>query len=106
MAEQLLSDSTHWNKNDDRICESDLDSNCWSLFCALKHSSITIMNEYNHHNNTAMQTVRNIITEINPDFEFGHTLMDFNNFPQNKYEDIINVIRKAKERINYNLNKN
>lgn len=105
LAESLLADSTCWHKNDDRKCEDDEKNNTWSLFCALKYSSIKAMKEYNHHN-TAMQTVRFIIDDLLPDHGFEHTLMNYNNSPSTTYQDIIKVIELAKKRIQQELEKN
>lgn len=102
MAEQLLADSSHWHKNDDRDCSDDISSNQWSLFCALKHSSIVKTGEYNHHN-TAIQTVRFVIDELIPNHGFGHTLMDFNNRPFTRYKDILHVLELSKQRIQQEL---
>lgn len=102
MAEKLLADSTHWHKNDDRDCADDISSNQWSLFCALKHSSLAITGEYNHHN-TAIQTARFVIDEIIPNHGFAHTLMDFNNAPPTKHGDILHVLELSKKRIEQEL---
>ncbi len=102
MAEELLADSSHWHKDDDRECEDDIESDRWSLFCALKHSSIVKMGEYNHHN-TAMQTARFVIDDIVPDHGFAHTLMDFNNAPSTKHGDILHVLELSKIRIKEKL---
>ena len=104
MTEKLLADSTHWHKNDDRKCENDIESNRWSLFCALKYASIEKMGEYNHHN-TAMQTVRFVIDDLIPEHGFEHTLMDYNNSPSTEHEDILNVLKIAKERIRQEIKK-
>lgn len=98
MTEQLLADSTNWHKNDDRKCENDIESNQWSLFCALKYASREKMGEYNHHN-TAMQTVRFVIDDIIPNHGFEHTLMDYNNSPSTEHEDILRILEIAKKRI-------
>lgn len=98
MTEQLLADTTDWHKKDDRKCENDIESNSWSLFCALKYASIKKMGEYNHHN-TAMQTIRFVIDDLIPDHGFEHTLMDYNNLPSTEHKDILSVLTIAKERI-------
>ena len=49
------------------------------------------MGEYNHHN-TTMQTVRFVIDDVIPDHGFEHTLMDYNNSPSTKYENILHVL--------------
>jgi len=103
MAESLLTDSANWRRDDDRKCEDDIETGRWSLFCALKHSSVEKMGEYNHHN-TAMQAARTAIDETVPDHAFDHPLMDFNNAPTTTYEDIIRVLAAAKKKIRRQLN--
>jgi len=98
MAEQLLADSSNWHKTDDRRCEDDIANNKWSLFCAIKYASIQKMGEYNHHN-TAMQALRFTIDELIPNHGFEHALMDYNNSPSTTHRDILDVIDKAKKRI-------
>lgn len=102
MAEKLLTDSSHWHKDDDRDCENDIESNQWSLFCALKHSSMEKTGEYNHHN-TAIQTARFVIDELIPDHKFAHTLMDYNNAPSTRHGDILHVLELSKKRIKQEL---
>jgi hypothetical protein len=98
----FLNDSTHWNHNDDRACDDDRNNSCMSLFCALKIASIEIMKEYNHRN-TAIQTVRLVIDDLVPNHQFEHTIKDYNNLPTTKYNDVLNVLKLAKERINKEL---
>ena len=101
-AEQLLSNSANWHQKDDRSCDDDIESNLFSLFCALKHASIELAGEYNHHN-TAMQTVRFVIDELVPQHGFEHTLRDYNNAPSTRHGDILHCLRLAKERIKAQL---
>jgi hypothetical protein len=103
MAGQLLADSAHWHKMDDRKCEDDIEENRWSLFCAIKYASIQKMGEYNHHN-TAMQALRSAIGELVPNNDFEHPLMDFNNLPSTTHGDILIIIDKAKKSIEEELN--
>lgn len=102
MADSLLADSANWHKQDDRKCENDIKADDWSLFCALKHASMSIMGEYNHHN-TAMQAVRSVIDDLAPDHGFAHTLMDYNNAPSTHHSDIVRVLAKAQDRIRWEL---
>ena len=104
-SEQLLTDPAHWHKKDDRQCDDDIESQQWSLFCALKYTSIEKMGEYNHHN-TAMQTVRFAIDDLIPNHGFDHTLMDYNNVRTTKHEDILRVLKMAEERIKKEIEKN
>jgi hypothetical protein len=102
MARRLLADAKSWNKNDDRKCDDDIDNNQWSLFCALKHASIENMGEYNHHN-AAMQTVRFVIEDLDPDQQFEHALMDYNNAPSTRHQDILRILMIAQESVKKEL---
>ena len=102
LVEKLLSDSNNWHQNDDRKCDDDIDNNNWSLFCALKFASIEKCKEYNHHN-TAIQTVRFVIDDLQPNHGYEHTLMDFNNNPTTIHTEITTVIKEAKKRIETEL---
>lgn len=104
MVEKLLGDSSHWHQEDDRVCSDDIESAQWSLFCALKHSSIEMAGEYNHHN-TVMQTVRSVIEDMHPDRQFEHTLMDYNNASSTTHGDILRVLKISKKRIEQLLSK-
>jgi hypothetical protein len=105
MTMQLLADSGNWRKGDDRKCGNDLESDKWSLFCALKYASMEKTGEYNHHN-TAMQTVRFVIDDMMPDHGFAHTLMDYNNAPSVTHRDLLMVLDLAGARIKRELKKN
>jgi hypothetical protein len=102
MAESLIVDSSSWRRDDDRECDNDIEAGVWSLFCALKYASISIMGEYNHHN-TAMQAARSVINEMIPNNQFAHPLMDFNNAQSTSYSDIVHVLAEAKARITQEL---
>lgn len=102
LAYDLLSDPEHWHQNDDRECEDDKENNIWSLFCSLKFASVELAKEYNHHN-TAIQTVRFVIDDWQPDHKYSHTLMDFNNANSTSHHDILKVIEEAKNRIKKEL---
>ena len=105
MASTLLADSSAWHQDDDRKCVADMDIGVWSLFCALKHASVSITGEYNHHN-TAMQSVRSVIDEMVPNHDFAHTLMDFNNAPSTLHSDILDLLEAAKNIIRQELRRN
>lgn len=101
-AEACLSDVADWHQADDRDCADDAENACWSLFCALKHASMEMAGEYNHHN-TALQTTRFVIDELVPDHGYEHTLMDFNNSPSTTHPDILHVLELATQRIRTEL---
>jgi hypothetical protein len=102
VAQGLLSDPADWNRQDDRDCDGDIEGGKWSLFCALKHASMETMGEYNHHN-AAMQTVRFVIEDLDPDQAYEHALMDFNNAPSTNHDDILRVLDIARNQIEQEL---
>ena len=104
MAMDLLADADHWHQQDDRKCLDDDETTVRSLYCALKHASLAVCGEYNHHN-TAVQTVRFVIDDVLPDHEFTHTIMDFNNAPQTGHRDVLEVLAIARKRISKELDK-
>jgi len=99
-----LKDDTYWHQNDDRSCDDDKIDKTWSLFCAIKTASIEKRGEYNHRG-TVIQTTRFVIDELHPNHGYAHTLMDFNNDKNTKFNDIINVLNIVKNRIEAELDK-
>ena len=102
LCSDYLKDSTSWNQNDDRKCDNDKSDKLWSLFCAIKIASIEIYGEYNHRG-FVIQTARFLIDELNPNHEYAHTLMDFNNDSSTTFDDIIKVLTIVKKRIKEEL---
>lgn len=97
-ADSLLSDSSRWNRNDDRACKDDIAGGKYSLFCALTKASIDIAGEYLHRR-TVMQLIRLEIVKYFRDRFNHHRLMDFNNNPQTTLKDIRYVLSKSEEDI-------
>ena len=109
-ADALLGDASVWNRHDDRVCDDDEASGNRSLFCALQKADREILGEYQHRN-VALQEVRFVIQDATRDrhtemvigalrrFSLPHRLMDFNNLPETRFEDVKQVLRVASERI-------
>ena len=88
-----------WNRHDDRVCDDDEASGKRSLFCALQKAAREILGEYQHRN-VALQEVRFVIQDATRDrqtemvirslrrFSVPHRLMDFNNLPETRFEDV------------------
>lgn len=91
LAKEILSEEKYWSKTDDRNCENDVANKCYSIYCAIKIASITIENKYNHRN-AVLQKLRHLINEKYPNKKWSHRLMDYNNLPETKYEDIIEML--------------
>jgi hypothetical protein len=109
-ADAFLGDASVWNRHDDRVCDDDEAGGKRSLFCALHKADQEILGEYQHRN-VALQEVRFVIQDATRDrqteividalrrFSLPHRLMDFNNLPETRFEDVKQVLRVASERI-------
>ena len=109
-ADVLLKDPASWNHYDDRLCDDDEATGKRSLFCALKKADTEELGSYEHRN-IALQEVRFAIEDATRDrqdalrhFRLPHRLMDFNNHPETRFEDIHNVLRAAATRVAARLN--
>jgi len=93
LAKKILSEEKYWNKNDDRSCEDDIANKSYSLYCALKISSIEIEKRYNHRN-AVLQALRHLIEEKYPNKSWNHRLMDYNNLEETSYQVIIDLLNE------------
>jgi len=97
-ADEILSGETIWNKNDTRKCYRMMDS--WSLFCALQEACIEVTGKYDHRR-VAIEEVRFLIEDVagwldrKPPF---HPLMEYNNLPTTKFEDVKRLLKTAMEK--------
>jgi hypothetical protein len=115
-ADALLKDASVWNRHDDRACDDDEAVGKRSLFCALQKADREILGKYEHRN-VALQEVRFAIQDATRDrqtemlirafrqFSLPHRLMDFNNLPETRFEDVKQVLRVATERVGARLNR-
>ena len=108
-ADVLLKDPASWNHYDDRLCDDDEATGKRSLFCALKKANTEELGSYEHRN-IALQEVRfaiedatrgrqNMIWNALRHFRLPHRLMDFNNLPETRFEDVHNVLGAAATRV-------
>ncbi len=97
---KLLSSQDSWNKNDNRICES---NNSYSLFCALYESSIIVDGEYRHLR-PAVKFVRDAIQEKYPK-KYDHVLVDFNNAKEITLIELHAILKSAKKKLLSEMNK-
>ena len=99
-ADEILSDASNWNRHDDRKC--DPAATTWSLFCALQKASIEVLGAYDHRR-AALEEVRFVIEDTYPGQTFEHRLMDFNNLPSTRFEDVKKVLAIARDRVQRRL---
>ena len=93
-ANDILSSESVWSKEDDRKCQDDIESNKYSLFCALYKASVDIAGEYDHRK-SGLQQVRWIIDDQYKERLAGHRLMDFNNHVNTTFDEIKNLLQES-----------
>ncbi|MBC7934158.1 MAG: hypothetical protein H7Y86_02190 [Rhizobacter sp.] len=103
-ADLILSDSSKWHKQDDRVCEDDIANGKYSLFCALYQASKAVAGEYIHRR-PAMQQVRFILEKYENGRVKEHRLMDWNNHPDTTFEEVKKVLRESITTVQQQLNK-
>lgn len=96
IAKRLLSEEKYWNKEDDRKCDDDLANKTYSLYCALRLSSLEVENKYNHRN-AVLQKLRHLIKLKYPNKKWKHRLMDYNNMEETNYKDIMNILDEIED---------
>ena len=92
----LLSDTTVWNKEDNRLCPPAPQK--WSVFCALTEATVEISGGV-HYRQPALQMVREVLNEVGGNRLNKHRLMDYNNHPDTMLADIHNLLRTAQTRL-------
>lgn len=103
-ADSILSDSTKWNKQDDRRCDDDIANGRYSLFCALYKASVDITGEYIHRR-PAMQNVRFTLEKYENGRVVNHRLMDWNNHPDTRFEEVKKVLKESKDEVKRQIKK-
>ena len=101
-ADSILSDPSKWNKQDDRECNDDIANGKYSLFCSLYKASFDITGEYMHRR-PAMQIVRFTLEKYENGRVKEHRLMDWNNHPDTKFEEVKKVLRESIEAVKQHL---
>jgi hypothetical protein len=95
-ADKILSSAAVWNRHDTRMCSPA--DRTWSLFCALEKASLDVLGEYRHRE-VALQEVRFAVEDATKGQDFEHRLMDYNNLPSTRFEDIKRVLKAATDRV-------
>ena len=95
-----LSDVLVWDRADDRKCGPQDET--FSLYCSLYFGSMDTIGEYQHRR-TALQEVRFAIEDATGGREFDHRMMDFNNLSETSFDDVKDVIRTARARVQSRL---
>lgn len=95
-AAKILSSDAAWNRADTRKCPADAAT--WSIYCAMEKATIEVSGAF-HHRRPALQVVREIVDERTVGRPYQHRLMDYNNDPTTRLEDVQSLYAEALKRI-------
>jgi hypothetical protein len=91
-ATALLSTPTVWNRMDNRFCPAA--ASTWSIYCAMEQATIDVTGAANHRR-PAMEAVRAIVDERSAGRNYQHRLMDYNNDPTTRFDDVRSLFSEA-----------
>jgi len=91
-AAALLSSESVWNRADTRVCAAT--DTKWSIYCAMKQATIEVTGAF-HHRRPALQMVRQIVHKRTATKNYNHRLMDYNNDPSTRLEDLRTLFAEA-----------
>lgn len=91
-ARTLLSDPSHWDRQDDRQCRQGKPS--LSLYCALTEA-MRLQSGGVHHRRPAMQLVRKLVDARSAGRGYAHRLRDYNNDPRTTFADLQQLLDEA-----------
>jgi hypothetical protein len=92
----ILSTDSLWNRADDRECG--LPATRWSIYCAMVQATIDVTGGF-HHRRPALQLIRRIVEERTVGRKYRHRLMDYNNDPSTRFEDVTSIFLEGLARI-------
>lgn len=84
-AAMILSSPAVWNRADNRRCLAT--ATTWSIYCAVIRASIDVTGAW-HHRRPAMEVVREAVEARVAGRKYHHRLMDYNNDPTTRIEDV------------------
>jgi hypothetical protein len=101
-AAEILSNSSVWNRADNRKCSPDATQ--WSIYCAGVQAveEITGGTGAGHgidHRRPALEVIRNVIDDRSKGRSYHHDLMDYNNDPTTTFADMQSLFSEALHRM-------
>jgi len=91
-AAALLSSTATWNRADNRVCPNT--ASTWSIYCAMWHATIEVTGAADHRR-PALEVVREVVEARSAGRGYSHRLMDYNNDPRTRIEDVQSLFREA-----------
>ncbi len=99
-AAKVLDSPAKWNRNDNRECPDRAKK--VSIYCALEQATKEITGSFEHRG-AAMQETRFVIDELQPNSDYEHRLMGYNNDPKTTFQDVQKLFRLTQERITHRI---
>jgi len=104
-ADALLSDSSKWNKNDDRECDDDNINESYSLYCALAKASEEIIGEWDDEPyKPAIRMVLFTLKKYENRRVIESVFEEWNNHPNTTFEELKIVLKESIDEIKKQLN--
>jgi hypothetical protein len=95
-AATIITSDSVWNRADNRKCPAT--ATTWSIYCAVEKASIELAGGF-HHRRPAQELVRVIVEERTKDKKYSHRMMDYNNDPSTRLQDVQSLLAEAIARI-------
>lgn len=95
-AATMITNDSVWNRADNRKCTAT--AKTWSIFCAVEQAEVDLAGGF-HHRRPAMELVREIVDERTQAKSYQHRLMEYNNDPTTKLDDVRTLFAEAIKRI-------
>jgi hypothetical protein len=91
-AAAILSSDSVWNRADTRVCPAT--ATTWSIYCAMQRATIEVTGAF-HHRRPALEVVRLIVEKRAVGRPYHHRLMDYNNDPSTRLDDVRSLFAEA-----------
>ena len=91
-ANAILASDAEWNRADNRKCPST--ATTWSIYCAEERASVEVTGGF-HHRRPALEVVRQIVDKRSEAKKYHHRLMEYNNDPATRIEDVRSLFAEA-----------
>jgi hypothetical protein len=91
-AAKILSTEGAWNRTDNRKCPAS--ATTYSIYCAMEKAVIDVTGGFNHRR-PALESVRVIVEERTAARDYHHRLMDYNNDPTTRLNDVQSLFKEA-----------